>query len=244
MLRCATWLAPGLPLALFETVSSALARALDTQATLASYTHASGPDPEDDPFARDEIDLGFICAPSYRCLTSVRLVHAAPVFDDLRNDNQPVYFAELVARDSPAIASLTDLRGRRIGYNDPVSMSGRIALRDRMIELGLDDNFATLVQTGGHGESLRMLEEGEVDAAPIDSNTLRALDALPPGLRVIETWGPLPVQPVVVRASLTDKTREVITATLLSLHHDHDIERELRASRVVRFAPVTEDDYR
>src|SRR4051812_23714211 len=94
-LRCATWLAPGLPLDFFETVTSAVARALGTDATLTSHTEASGPDPDDDPFRRDEIDLGFVCTPSYRQLTSVRLVRAAPVFDDDRNNGRPVYFSEL-----------------------------------------------------------------------------------------------------------------------------------------------------
>lgn len=244
LLRCATWLAPGLPLELFETVSSAVALALDTEATLVSYTDASGPDPDDDPFARDEIDLGFICTPSYRRLESVRLVGAAPVFDDPRNNGQPVYFSELVVRDGITASSLIDLRGTRIGYNDPQSMSGRVALSTRMAELELDESFATLVPTGGHRESLRLLAAGEIDAAPIDSNTLLTLGSLDAGLRVLETWGPLPVQPLVVRASLTDKTREVITATLLSLHDDHNVARDLRRARVVGFAPVTEADYR
>jgi ABC-type phosphate/phosphonate transport system substrate-binding protein len=62
-------------------------------------------------------------------------------------------------------------------------------------------------------------------------------------MRVLETWGPFPVQPVVVRSSLVDKTREVITSTLLSLHRDSTTARALRRYRVERFAPVTEDDY-
>jgi ABC-type phosphate/phosphonate transport system substrate-binding protein len=241
MLRCATWLAPGLPLDLFTTVTSAVAEALDTEATLESHTYASGPDPDDDPFARGEIDLGFVCAPSYRQLTSVRLVHAAPVFDDERNGGRPVYFAELVARDA---TSLSDLQGTRIGYNDESSMSGFTALRERMRELGLDDSVATLVRTGSHRASLQQLADGDIDAASIDSNTLRRLEALPLGCRVIETWGPLPVQPVVARATLTDKTRTVIAEALLSLHEDAQTAARLRACGVLHFAPVTEDDYR
>jgi ABC-type phosphate/phosphonate transport system substrate-binding protein len=60
---------------------------------------------------------------------------------------------------------------------------------------------------------------------------------------VLETWGPFPVQPVVVRSSLVDKTREVITSALLALHRDPEMARALRRFRVERFAPVTEDDY-
>jgi ABC-type phosphate/phosphonate transport system substrate-binding protein len=233
---------------LFELVSSAVAESLNTKATLESFTEASGPDPDDDPFARDDVDLGFLCTPSYRQLTarspaSVRLVGAAPVFADQRNEGRPLYFAELVVRDEVAASSLADLADARIGFNDRQSMSGLVALRERLARLDLDESFATLVHTGGHQQSLEMLAEHRIDAASIDSNTLLELGAVPPGMRVLETWGPFPVQPVVVRSSLVDKTREVITSALLALHHDSEMARALRRFRVERFAPVTEDDY-
>jgi hypothetical protein len=102
VLRCATWLAPGLPLGLFEAVTNAIGAALATDVELSSFTHASGPAPDDDPFARDELDLGFLCTPSYLALAtqSRRSVVpvAAPVFCDERNNDAPVYFAELVVR--------------------------------------------------------------------------------------------------------------------------------------------------
>jgi ABC-type phosphate/phosphonate transport system substrate-binding protein len=248
VLRCATWLAPGLPLGLFETVSSAVAQSLGTEASLESFTETSGPEPDDDPFSRDDVDLGFLCAPSYRQLarrtpSSVRLVGAAPVFTDERNQGRPMYFAELVVRAGVDATSLGDLGHVRIGFNDHQSMSGLIALRERLGQLDLDESAANLVHTGGHRRSLELLAAGAIEAASIDSNTLLGLGTLPAGMRVLETWGPFPVQPVVVRSSLVDKTCEVITSTLLSLHRDATTARALRRYRVERFAPVTEDDY-
>ena len=249
MLRCATWLAPGLPLELFEIVATAVAASLGTEALLESRTDTSGPDPDDDPFARDEIDLGFLCAPSYRQLaartpSSVRLVGAAPVFADERNEGRPVYFAELVVRDHDDASSLADLAHARIGFNDHQSMSGLIALRERLAQLDLDESFVSLVHTGGHRQSLQMLADQKIDGASIDSNTLLDIGTLPAGVRVLETWGPFPVQPIVVRSSLLDKTREVMATTLLGLHLDPDTARALRRYNVQRFAPVSEDDYR
>lgn len=226
-----------------------MAASLDTEATLHSWTDTSGPDPDDDPFARDEIDLGFMCTPAYRRLagrtpSSVRLVGAAPVFADERNNDRPVYFAELVVRDRIGAKSLADLAGARIGFNDHNSLSGSRALRERLAQLELNEAFATLVHTGGHRRSLELLTEDKIDAASIDSNTLLDIGTLPSELRVLETWGPFPVQPVVIRSTLLDKTRDVIVSTLLSLHHDANTARALRRYRVKRFAPVTEDDYR
>jgi ABC-type phosphate/phosphonate transport system substrate-binding protein len=226
-----------------------VAHALGTEAVLESFTESSGPDPDDDPFARNEIDLGFLCTPSYRQLStrqpaSVRLVGAAPVFDDDRNGGRPTYFAEFVVRDHPEAASLADLEHARVGFNDLQSMSGLIALRERLAQLHLDESFVTLVHTGGHRQSLDMLAANTIEAAAIDSNTVLGLGLLPKGVRVLETWGPFPVQPVVLRSSLVDKTREVITSTLLSLHHDRETARALRRFHVERFVPVSEDDYR
>jgi ABC-type phosphate/phosphonate transport system substrate-binding protein len=248
VLRCATWLAPGLPLGLFEVVASAVADTLGTKAVVESFTETSGPTPDDDPFARDQIDLGFLCTPSYRQLAartppSVRLVEAAPVFGDERNQGRPLYFAEFVVRDQIDASSLADLAHARIGFNDHQSLSGLIAVRDRLARLDLDESFATFVHTGGHRRSLEMLASGAIDAASIDSNTVLDLGGLPAGMRVLETWGPFPVQPVVVRSSFVDKTREVITSALLSLHRDSTTARSMRRFHVERFAPVTEDDY-
>jgi ABC-type phosphate/phosphonate transport system substrate-binding protein len=248
VLRCATWLAPGLPLGLFETVTATLGSALDCDVHLESRVERSGPDPDDDPFARDELDLGFMCTPSYRQLTSrtpasVRLVEAAPVFGDDRNRDRPVYFAELLVRDHASASTLADLAGARIGFNDDVSLSGLGALRTRMAELDLDESFATMVRTGGHRASLEMLRRGEIDAASIDSNTLLDTGA-PDNVRLLETWGPFPIQPIVARAELADETRRVITQTLLALHRDAAAARSLRPFRVTRFAPVAEEDYR
>ena len=249
MLRCATWLAPGLPLGLFELVSTALASTLESESHLESRTERSGPDPNDDPFARDELDLGFMCAPSYRNLVahppvSVRLLEAAAVFDDPRNNDQPRYFSELVVRDDIEATSLADLAGLRIGFNDHLSLSGLGALHERKRQLGLDESFAKMVHTGGHRRSLEQLDRGELDAAAIDSNTLLDIGGVPSNLRVVETWGPFPVQPIVVRATLGDDVRRVMTERLLALHDDPEVGPVLRQYRVKRYAPVTEAAYR
>jgi ABC-type phosphate/phosphonate transport system substrate-binding protein len=125
-------------------------------------------------------------------------------------------------------------------------LSGWAALSEQLAMLEPDDvnAFATLVCTGGHRKSLAMLEAGTIDAASIDSNTLLDIGPLPPGLRVLETWGPLPVQPVVARATLPAETRDAITTALTNMHHDLLSARRLGKFNVRRFALVSDDDYR
>jgi ABC-type phosphate/phosphonate transport system substrate-binding protein len=243
-LRCRTWLSPGLPLELFEAIVVALAPA-GFAPELTAETTTSGPPPgPGDPFASGEVDLGFICAPSYRALaaadpSSVVLAGAAPVFDDERNGGRPVYFAELLVPSSSAAASLADLAGTRFGYNDLASQSGYRALLDRLGELGLDDaHFAEMVPTGGHRASLDALRAGAIDAATIDSNTLIGLGGAPDGTKVIETWGPFPVQPVVVASSLDADVVARIRNQLLAIEPG-----ALAPFNVRGFAPVSPADY-
>src|SRR5688572_7348720 len=89
-LRVRTWLAPSLPLALFETLADRIALHTGRHVELSSEPTWSGPLPWlDDPFARGEVDVGFICAPSYGWLSaqtrpSVVPVRALPVPTDPR----------------------------------------------------------------------------------------------------------------------------------------------------------------
>jgi ABC-type phosphate/phosphonate transport system substrate-binding protein len=243
-LRCRTWLSPGLPIELFETVVASLAP-VGFAPELTAETATSGPPPgAGDPFASGEVDLGFICTPSYRALAaarppSVALAGGAPVFDDPRNEGRPVYFSELVVADRCQATSLRELAGCRFGYNDLASQSGYRSLLDRLAALGLSErHVGALVLTGGHRASLDALRDGAIDAAAIDSNTLLGLGGPPPGTRVIETWGPYPVQPVVVAATLDEGTVAAIRSALLALPA-----AVLAPFGVTRFAPVAPSDY-
>jgi phosphonate transport system substrate-binding protein len=248
MLRCATWLSPGIPFGLFQAIADALAGRLGVETSLTSFTHASGPAPDDDPFERNDFDIGFLCAPSYLALTARKpasiVAVAAPLFDDDRNNGKPVYFAELVVRGHHDATSLADLRGTRIGYNDQRSMSGWTVLDDRLRAIGADESFATLVHTGGHRASLELLGDGSIDAASIDSNTLIDVGTLPDDVRVLETWGPFPVQPVVVRAAIDDLHRTEIARVLTSLHEDAAVAQRLRDHNVRCLVAVSDEDYR
>ena len=58
-------------------------------------------------------------------------------------------------------------------------------------------------------------------------------------LRVIESWGPYPIQPVVVRSSLADEVKTQIAAHLSDL----EAGAGLAGIPFERFAPVTYEDY-
>jgi hypothetical protein len=61
-----TYLSPGIPQAFFEAVIEHVRRALGRRASLSVETRVSGPMRGTvDPFSKGEVDIGFVCAPSF-----------------------------------------------------------------------------------------------------------------------------------------------------------------------------------
>jgi ABC-type phosphate/phosphonate transport system substrate-binding protein len=251
-LRLLTYLAPGLPLALFEAVAARLEDVLGVPTRLASDATRSAPEPDGpDPFGEGRADVGFLCAPGYLWLAerrppAVELVPAAFVFDDPRCHGRPVYFAELIAGSASQAASLADLRGTRWVYNDPCSLSGYFSVLAAVAPLaGGREFFGSVRAVGSHHAALRAVEGAEADCAAIDSNTLllERRSGAARGVRVIESLGPFPVQPVIVRAGLSRARKEAIASALLSMHESEPSRSALARCGVRQFAPITPDDY-
>lgn len=245
--RLVSYLTPGFPVSLFETLADVAG------ADVHFVDHTSGPGPDDDPFLDRTADLGWLCASSYIDLISrdrepsVRLVGVAWVPDDPDAEGRPVYFSDLVTRADSPIGSLDDIGGRRVGCNDPVSLSGHYALRLALDELGHDpDSFAELVFTGGHNRSLDLLLGGELDAAVIDSavRTRRAgTDPDVAGLRIAQRLGPWPVQPLVARSTLPTEVTDAVQQRLLAASMLPAVQHELAAAGLSHLVAVDSSDY-
>lgn len=246
-LRLVSYLAPGFPAALFQL----LAERLDAELTLIETT--SGPPPGEDPFADGTFDIGWICSTSFVDL-ALRATEPSVVLTGVgwtpRDDDsagRPVYFGDLVVPAESPVLGLVDLRGARIGCNDPVSLSGHYAVRFAIDDLGEDANtFAELIFTGGHHLSLDAVLAGNVDAAVVDSIVLtsrRGVDPAMERLRVVQRLGPWPVQPLVARADLPGAEIDRIRRVLLDLNDDPIVMAALEDAAIIRFVPTAADHY-
>jgi phosphonate transport system substrate-binding protein len=253
-LRLLTYLAPGLPLELFAAVAQYLESALRTRVVVICETRVSAPDPrETDPFTDGAADVGFLCAPGLFWMSAlahppVELVPAAFQFDDPRTRGRPVYFADLVVGRSSQARSLADLRGGIWTFNDPCSLSGYFSMREALGRIGADESFfARSVQAGSHDLALRSVLDGAADCAALDSNFLmlrRATDGtLDERIRVVESWGPYPVQPIVVRSTLSRELKDALAASLLVMHEQEEWRRRLERCGVKRLAPISLADF-
>jgi phosphonate transport system substrate-binding protein len=251
-LRLITYLAPGLPMAFFQTIADALGP--DT--TLSADPRASGPVAgEVDPFSDRRADVGFMCAPAFLAMTRdvanppVRLLGLAPVFNDPRANGKPLYHADVVVRADDVAQTFGDLRGRRVGYNDAISLSGRLALLIHLAKIGEDlSYFSETIGTGSHDASLAALRDGLIDTATIDATTLRlrrnAGDPLAANVRVIEGLGPHPIQPIVIRADLAEHQVVHVHRVLNTLSQSTEGRAALAPFGCIGFAPVTDMSYR
>ena len=203
-------------------------RTLGRRVSLTAETRVSGPTRgDDDPFSKGEADVGFMCAPSFLWLREmeeppVELAGAAPVFRDDRAPGRPVYFSEVIVNRNSPVRSFDGLRGHSMAYNDPCSLSGYYNLLKKLADMGEDRSFfSQIVCSRSHLNSLRMVADGEVDAAAVDSNVLRiglrANPELRGWLRVIESLGPFPIQPVVFHSALRIELKSSLRGALLKI---------------------------
>ncbi|GEM_PF-5014191 len=106
-----------------------------------------------------------------------------------------------------------------------MSLSGWCGVTDRLASAGLTppEFFGELVQTGSHPASLAALARRGIDVATIDSTmlTLAARGCHPTvraeGYRVLDSIGPCPVQPTVVRADLPTALAGAVRQALRAL---------------------------
>jgi len=75
----------------------------------------------------------------------------------------------IVPEDSP-VATLADLRGKRLAFNTPDSQSGMNALRALIAPIaGGKRFFGEAIESGSHSASLALVAAGKADMAAIDS---------------------------------------------------------------------------
>jgi phosphonate transport system substrate-binding protein len=254
-IRFITYLPPSIPQALFEALADHVQRALGHErVSLRVESQASGPQKggECSSFA-EEADVAFMCAPSFMWLRDlqpppVELLGVLPVFDDERNQGKPVYFCDVVVRNDAPIHAFSELEGRSWAYNDVCSLSGYYSLLDKLVQSGADEGFFdNILCFGSHLNSIEAVLSGEAEAAAIDSNVLRIRFREAPDLRyklrVIESWGPYPIQPVVVSTVLNPELKQRLRAAFLATEQDQQTRRTLKQFGLSRFVAANLEDY-
>ena len=242
-LRFATYLAPNmLPLYRFlaDRIGDRLGRPVELMVG-ASF----------DQFERGEADLGVICGLPYVWLAARRPSPveplAAPVLAGDRYVGRPVYYSDVIVRRDSPITLLEELRGCSWAYNEPASHSGHAVTLYSLVRMGARPGFfGRVFETGFHQHAIRLVHGGAVDAAAIDSQVLAVELRDHPdlaSLRVIGSFGPSTIQPVVAASRLPGRLKEQVGDLLVTLGDDPTARTALAHGLVDRFTQVDDAAY-
>jgi phosphonate transport system substrate-binding protein len=198
-----------------------------------------------------DVDIVFICGLAYVEHAAIRRRFepiAAPVLAGTRYGGRPVYYSDVLVRHDSALRSFADLRGRTWAYNERLSQSGYGITRYHLARMGETSGyFGRVIEAGRHERAIALVAEGAVDAAAIDSHTLETYLDLHPhlgrALRIIDSLGPSPIQPVAVNRNLPDGVKDNLRLALAGMDKDPEGRSCLERAQVERFVPVDEPTY-
>jgi len=246
MLRFVSYLAPNW-FWFYEAVASYLGQILATKVEI----HQGRFDPLIDPLLlQNQIDVAFICglpfSKYFRLAPHQFQLLAAPVMQDDRYHDRPIYFADVIVNATSGINHFHQLKGKTFCYNDPGSNSGYYLLCQHLHQSGCTrDFFSNTLQSGAHQRSIEWVANGLVDCAAIDSTVLdqalREDPILSAKLRIVISLGPSPMPPIAVSQQLGQALIQQLRQALLS--PDVTLQRHMTQADIQHFAAVDHATY-
>jgi phosphonate transport system substrate-binding protein len=203
-------------------------------------------------FFNGEIDLCWICGLPYiiraDSLPGSIEPLVAPVMRGSRYLNRPIYYSDVIVRSDSRFMQFEDLRGARWACNEPGSHSGYGVVRYALASRGESlDYFGEVVESGAHQNSLQMILRGEVDASAIDSTVLEMELSNDPHIehqiRIIDTFGPSPIPPLVATTRIPLSIRQMLRRVLVDMSEDAHGRKRLERGLMGRFVPIQDRDY-
>jgi ABC-type phosphate/phosphonate transport system substrate-binding protein len=156
--------------------------------------------------------------------------------------------AFIVARKSSPARRVADLRGQRFALNSLHSNSGMNLPRRMLAEMaGGKPFFSEVIETGGHGPSMRLVATGGADCASIDCLTYAFSQEHQPELveelRIIAQTPPSPTLPFVTSSRTDDATVAVLQRCLYRLSAEPRFASALSGLRIARIEPAPQAEY-
>jgi len=193
-----------------------------------------------------EADIAFVCAGPYvdgQEHFGLQLVAAPQVKGEV------AYYSNLIVPAVSAAQSLADLRGSNFAFADPLSNSGALVPKSKLMERGEtpESFFNSLIYTYGHDRSIRAVADQLVDGAAVDSLIWDYLISNEPELktrvRVIERFGPYGIPPVVISPKADNDILPRLRTLLTQMHQDPAGQKILAGMHIERFVMVDDAAY-
>ena len=183
----------------------------------------------------DQLERGEVDLVSLSPLTYVRAKERMPCLQQMVmqvTNGSTYYSSHIVVRQDAPLASMKDLKGKRMAFVSKDSTSGYLFPVAYLQENGIDveNYFGEVVFAGDHLRAIDMLLAGEVDATATFSNIFSPAraDGIDVGaLRVLAITGRIPYDAVCARPGLD---RKLVEEVALHLFHLNSTTAEGRAN--------------
>jgi phosphonate transport system substrate-binding protein len=164
----------------------------------------------------------------------------------------------IVKADSP-IQKITDIKGKKIAFVDANSTSGNLVpsyeimnnFKDESLTMdSLHTNgkfFSSAIYSGGHPASMQAVLKGDVDVAPVATDSLKTAEASgdvdAKKIRVIYKSFDIPNSPMAIWGKLPQTLKQKVT-TFLTTYENNEYFSKMLAYDNGCFYPCTNDDFK
>lgn len=170
-----------------------------------------------------KVDVAYICTSSYTKLYKEKTgkLLVIPIAE-----GSDKYYSYIITKNDINATSLLDLKGKIFAYTDPESNSGAIAPQYFLHNNGVNIKtfFNSYIYTYEHGESIKAVIDGFVDAASVDSIVYARFGEKYPDeikkVKIIQVIGPYTNSPIVVRNNLPEKKFKALQKSFQTMHLD------------------------
>lgn len=206
-----------------------------------------------DLIKNNEIDFAFVCGGAYidgKSEFGMKLL-VVPVVN-----NNTTYNSYIIVQNESNYSDLTDLRGKKFAFSDPLSNSGQLypAYRLYLINETPDSFFGKDEQgknnwffTYSHDNSIIAVAQKLAEGAAVDSLVYGDMKETHPDIiaktRIIEISPPFGIPPIVVSKDIDPLLEEKLRDIFLNMSNDEEGKKILANVRIDRFTIIKDNSY-
>lgn len=165
----------------------------------------------------------------------------------LNEKREPKYHAVIFTRPESNIENIRDLKGKTFAFGARYSTQGYLIPRKMLKDAGITLNeLRYYIFAGSHGNTVRAVLNGEVDAGGMQDNLARRLGR-EGKIRIIKVSEPFPSSLICYNTGVDSKIVEAVRSALLYLyptgkHKDVLVDWD-KTEMPYGFAPINESEY-
>lgn len=193
-----------------------------------------------------DVDIAFMSTgaySSYRGMNEIELLVMAEY------GGNTMYHAEVIVHKDSNFFNILDLQGKVFTFTDPLSFSGHMVIEDYLHKHNASPEtfFKRYFYTYSHDRSLWAVANKVADGASVDSQILEYAKIRTPEVfdkvRIIDTMGPAPTGPVVVKKNMNQEEKEQLRSVFLTMHNDPVTVEAMNKIIIERFVKPTPETY-